>query len=60
MQTLFRGGRVIYPVSDFDGYADVLVSEGVVAAVGTGVDDHRRGEGNWGRRSAYRQILAAR
>jgi Amidohydrolase family len=35
MQTLLRGGRVIDPGTDFDGHADVLVSEGMVAAVGT-------------------------
>ncbi|MEV0280274.1 amidohydrolase family protein [Streptomyces sp. NPDC050610] len=38
MQTLLRGGRVIDPGTGFDAVADVLVSDGVVSAVGTGLD----------------------
>ncbi|MHB9757207.1 amidohydrolase family protein [Streptomyces sp. BYX5S] len=35
MRTLLRGGRVIDPAQGFDGTADVLVSDGRIAAVGT-------------------------
>ncbi|UYM06903.1 amidohydrolase family protein [Solicola gregarius] len=35
MQTLLRGGRVIDPGTDLDTVADVLVRDGVVAAVGS-------------------------
>ena len=34
---LIRGGRVIDPGAGFDGQADVLVREGVVAAIGEGL-----------------------
>ncbi|MHC5257551.1 amidohydrolase family protein [Streptomyces sp. UC4497] len=34
VRTLFRGGRVIDPAVGFDGAADVLVTDGKVAAVG--------------------------
>ncbi|MBA8930744.1 imidazolonepropionase-like amidohydrolase [Kutzneria viridogrisea] len=37
MQTLLRGGRVVDPGTGFDGVADVLVSEGVITAVGAGL-----------------------
>lgn len=43
MRRLLRGGRVIDPATGFDGVADVLVSGGVVTAVGEGlpsVPDH--------------------
>src|ERR1043165_3235532 len=35
MRTLLRGGRVIDPAGGFDGTADVLVTDGKIAAVGT-------------------------
>ncbi|MCX5529224.1 amidohydrolase family protein [Streptomyces sp. NBC_00006] len=35
MQTLLQGGRVIDPAGGFDGAADVLVTDGKIAAVGT-------------------------
>jgi len=37
MRTLLRGGRVIDPATRFDGPADVLVTDGVVTAVGEGL-----------------------
>ncbi|KAA2261451.1 amidohydrolase family protein [Solihabitans fulvus] len=37
MRTLLRGGRVIDPGTGFDGIADVLVSDGVVTAVASGL-----------------------
>ncbi|WP_037311597.1 amidohydrolase family protein [Amycolatopsis orientalis] len=37
MRTLLRGGRVIDPATGFDGTADVLVTDGVVTAVGEGL-----------------------
>ncbi|WP_410624510.1 amidohydrolase family protein [Amycolatopsis sp. cmx-8-4] len=38
MRTLLRGGRVVDPGTGFDGVADVLLDDGKVAAVGTGLD----------------------
>lgn len=34
---LLRGGRVVDPASGFDGTADVLVRDGLVAAIGTAI-----------------------
>src|SRR5512133_2088374 len=34
---LLRGGRVIDPARDFDSTADVLLQDGKIAAVGTGL-----------------------
>ncbi|MEE1767563.1 amidohydrolase family protein [Streptomyces sp. JV185] len=38
MQTLLRGGRVIDPGTGLDAVADILVSDGMVCAVGIGLD----------------------
>ncbi|GHD96029.1 D-glutamate deacylase [Streptomyces naganishii JCM 4654] len=38
MQTLLRGGRAIDPARNFDGAADVLVTDGKIAAVGSEVE----------------------
>lgn len=38
MRTLLRGGRVVDPGTGFDGVADVLLDDGKVAAVGSGLD----------------------
>lgn len=35
MQTLLRGGRVVDPGTGFDGVADLLIRDGVVAAIGS-------------------------
>jgi dihydroorotase len=35
---LIRGGRVIDPASGFDGIADVLVGEGVIERIATGIE----------------------
>ncbi|MCR6489143.1 amidohydrolase family protein [Amycolatopsis sp. OK19-0408] len=37
MRTLLRGGRVVDPGTGFDGVADVLLDDGKVEAVGTGL-----------------------
>ncbi len=34
MEVVLRGGRVIDPVPQFDGVADVVVRDGVIVAVG--------------------------
>lgn len=38
MRTLLRGGRVVDPGTGFDGVADVLLDDGKVAAVGSGLE----------------------
>jgi cytosine/adenosine deaminase-related metal-dependent hydrolase len=38
VRTLLRGGRVIDPGTGFDGVADVLLTDGKVTAVGTGLE----------------------
>ena len=38
MHTLLRGGRVSDPATGHDGQADVLVTGGTIAAVGTGIE----------------------
>jgi dihydroorotase len=37
MQVLLRGGRVVDPAADLDAAADVLISDGKIAAVGAGL-----------------------
>ena len=38
MKRLIRGGRVVDPSQDFDGFADVLIEDGEVIEVSAGID----------------------